>query len=94
MASRHWLTLLSFRNRGDVEVHGYFTPTPPPHLQVGMISSSTSLDHSDHSSWQAVRGWMAWASRISSAENSEQPRYLIVPSPTSFDSSVYWGGGG
>ena len=54
------------------------------HLQVGMISSSTSRDHSDHSSWTAVIGWTACARRMVAALASDRPKYFTFPSSTSF----------
>jgi len=54
------------------------------YLQVGIISSSTSLVHKDHSNWTVVIGWTAWALRIVDAEASESPMYFIFPSSTNF----------
>jgi len=56
----------------------------PNSLQVGMISSSTSLDHKLYSNYIAEIGWTACASLIVFAEASERPTYLIRPSLTSF----------
>ena len=58
-----------------------------PHLQVGMISSSTSLDHKDHSNCTAVMGCSGCALLIVEAEASDRPMYLILPSSTNFLSS-------
>ena len=58
-----------------------------PHLQVGIISSSTSLDHKDHSSCTAVMRRTACALLIVEAEASDSPMCLILPSSTSFLSS-------
>lgn len=57
------------------------------HLQVGMMSSSTSLVHKDHSSWTAVMGWTACALLMVDADASDRPMYLIFPSSTNFFNS-------
>ena len=54
------------------------------HLQVGTMSSSTSLDHKDHSNCTADMGWTACALLIVEAEASLRPMYFILPSSTSF----------
>ena len=67
-----------------------YLPEKMSHLQVGTISSSTSLVHKDHSNWIAVIGWTAWARLIVAAEASERPMYFILPSSTNFFSSPIW----
>lgn len=60
------------------------------YLQVGTISSSTSLVHKDHSSWMAVSGWTACALLIVSGGASDKPTYFIFPSSTNFfNSPIY-----
>lgn len=54
-----------------------------PHLQVGTMSASVSLDHKDHSICTAVIGCTACALLIVEAEASDKPMYFILPSLTS-----------
>ncbi|MFS8008422.1 hypothetical protein Hanom_Chr14g01272641 [Helianthus anomalus] len=56
-------------------------------LQVGIISSSTSLDCKDHSICTAVIGCTACALLMVDADASDNPTYLILPSSTNFFSS-------
>ncbi|KAF5768531.1 hypothetical protein HanXRQr2_Chr14g0637501 [Helianthus annuus] len=57
------------------------------HLQVGIISSSTSRDCKDHSNCTAVIGCTTCALLMVDADASDNPTYLILPSSTSFFSS-------
>ena len=50
------------------------TTPMPSSRQVGTISSSSSLLHSDHSLCSAAIGWTAAARRMVSTEASDSPR--------------------
>jgi hypothetical protein len=79
--SKQW-----FHYEQTKEFDPFYAPDGPckPYRQVGMMSFSRSRDHRDHSSWIAVMGCTACALRMVDAEASESPRYLTLPSSTSF----------
>ena len=85
-----WCILQRFLKHGNNQETKIYKKTSSvnwTYLQSGIISSSISRVHRDHSICKAVMGCTAWALLIVSGLASDRPIYLTFPSSTSFLSS-------